>query len=92
MKALKLTTSLAALALLFACGSEESPTEPAQTQEPEPEPEQGQVQAQAQEQARGVLTTTQQRALEAANSFDQSLLDAAREQEEELNRRLQRNQ
>lgn len=90
MKALKLTTSLAALALLFACGSEESPTEPAQTQEPEPE--QGQVQAQAQEQARGVLTTTQQRALEAANSFDQSLLDAAREQEEELNRRLQRNQ
>ena len=35
MKALKLTTSLAALALLFACGSEESPTEPAQTQEPE---------------------------------------------------------
>ncbi|HAS48464.1 MAG TPA: hypothetical protein DCS33_04075 [Gammaproteobacteria bacterium] len=90
MKALKLTTSLAALALLFACGSEESPTEPAQTQEPEPE--QGQVQAQAQEQARGVLTTTQQQALEAANSFDQSLLDAAREQEEELNRRLQRNQ
>ncbi len=88
MKALKLTTSLAALALLFACGSEESPTEPAQTQEPE----QGQVQAQAQEQARGVLTTTQQQALEAANSFDQSLLDAAREQEEELNRRLQRNQ
>jgi hypothetical protein len=39
-----------------------------------------------------VLTTTQQQALEAANSFDQSLLDAAREQEEELNRRLQRNQ
>jgi len=36
MKALKLTTSLTALALLFACGSEESPTEPAQTQEPEP--------------------------------------------------------
>lgn len=59
MKALKLTTSLAALALLFACGSEESPTEPAQTQEPE----QGQVQAQAQEQARGVLTTTRNKHL-----------------------------
>ena len=98
MKILKAMTSLAALTLLVACGSEESASGQAvqeqvevQVQVPEQNEVLEQVQEQVEEQVRGVLTTTQEQALKAANSVEQTLLDAAQEQEDELKNRLQRN-
>ncbi|GJM14274.1 MAG: hypothetical protein DHS20C12_26770 [Pseudohongiella sp.] len=76
MKLLRLGVIAAAIALLNACGADSD----------EPSPTQAQPPAQT---AQGILTNSQQQALDAANSVQQTLLDAAADREEELANRLQ---
>lgn len=74
MKILLLGVIATSLSLLSACGADSD--EPTLTQETE-------------QSARGILTNSQQQALEAASGVEQTLLNSAADREKELKDRLQ---